>query len=74
MLFNICIYIKEHLPMEFVVGCRADRVDSIGKTLIVAHFSATFGVTIVFNLIDEDDSYQVNIRGYRYGDLLEKII
>ena len=54
--------------MEFVVGCRADRVDSIGKTLIVAHFSATFGVTIVFNLIDEDDSYQVNIRGYRYGD------
>lgn len=54
------------MPVEFVTSCRSDRVDSLGKSILVAHFSSTFGVTIEFNLVEEDASYQVNIRGHQY--------
>lgn len=58
-----------------MIGCRTDRVDSLGKNLLVAHFSSTFGVEIFFNLIAEDASYQVGIRGHRYRfDLLKEAV
>nr|CAH0111756.1 unnamed protein product [Daphnia galeata] len=58
--------IRECVPIVFVVSCRSDRVLSLGINLLTAHFSSTFGVTIVFNLVEEDACYQVNIRGHHY--------
>ena len=60
------LLIKECVPIVFVVSCRSDRVLSLGINLLIAHFSSTFGVTIFFNLVEEDACYQVNIRGHHY--------
>ena len=54
------------MPVEFIIGCRADRVNSLGIELLAAHFSATFSVTLIFNFVEEDASYQARIRGYRH--------
>ncbi|XP_046643068.1 uncharacterized protein LOC124328354 isoform X1 [Daphnia pulicaria] len=58
--------IRECVPVVFVVSCRSDKVQSLGINLLVAHFSSTFGVKLVFNLVEEDACYQVNIRGHHY--------
>lgn len=60
------LFIRDYVPIEFVTSCRSDRVDSLGIHLLVAHFSSTFGVKMVFKLVEEDSSYQVNIRGHQY--------
>lgn len=48
-----------------MISCRASRVDSLGKQLLLAHFSTLFSVTISFVLIAEDESYQVSFRSSR---------
>ncbi|XP_057371069.1 uncharacterized protein LOC130692028 [Daphnia carinata] len=60
------LLIRDYVPIGFVTSCRSDRVDSLGTHLLVAHFSSTFGVKMVFKLVEEDSSYQVNIRGHQY--------
>ncbi|KAI9564284.1 hypothetical protein GHT06_008022 [Daphnia sinensis] len=69
------LFIRDYVPIEFVTSCRSDRVDSLGTQLLLAHFSSTFGVKMVFKLVEEDASYQVNIRGHQYRfDLLREAV
>ncbi|XP_046646996.1 protein bicaudal C homolog 1-like isoform X2 [Daphnia pulicaria] len=55
--------IRADIPVEFIVDCNMERVNSIGESSLSDYFSKTFGVLMRFYPKIDGVSCQVNIRG-----------
>jgi hypothetical protein len=62
---NFCCFLaqKADIPVEFIIDCNIERVNSIGESSLSDYFSKTFGVLMRFYPKIDGVSCQVNIRG-----------
>ncbi len=60
---NIIYQCQELIPVEFIVECRSDCVDALGRLFLVTHFGTIYGVLVRFYPKIDGLTYQVNIRG-----------
>ncbi|EFX86929.1 hypothetical protein DAPPUDRAFT_312371 [Daphnia pulex] len=55
--------IRADVPVEFIVDCNIEKINSVGQTNLTHHFSSSFGVLLRFYPKIDGISCQVNIRG-----------
>nr|CAH0102887.1 unnamed protein product [Daphnia galeata] len=55
--------IRMDVPVEFIIDCNVERVNSIGESSLIDYFSKTFGVLLRFYPKIDGVTCQVNIRG-----------
>lgn len=69
VLICLCIFMfsilseKMDVPVEFIIDCNVERVNSIGESSLIDYFSKTFGVLLRFYPKIDGVTCQVNIRG-----------
>ena len=44
----VCRCLQKEVPVEFIVDCRLDQVQSRGESSLIDHFSSAFGVLLRF--------------------------
>ncbi|KAI9558075.1 hypothetical protein GHT06_014828 [Daphnia sinensis] len=68
--------IRADIPVEFVVDCSLERINSIGQPSLIHYFSTTFGVLLRFYPKIDGVDCQVNIRGQqnRVQHLKESVV
>ncbi|XP_045028339.1 protein bicaudal C homolog 1 [Daphnia magna] len=68
--------IRADIPVEFVVDCSLERINSIGQSSLLQYFSTTFGVLLRFYPKIDGVDCQVNIRGQqnRVKHLKESVV
>ncbi|XP_057380112.1 protein bicaudal C homolog 1-like [Daphnia carinata] len=57
--------IRADIPVEFIVDCSLERINSIGQSSLIHYFSTTFGVLLRFYPKIDGVNCQVNIRGHQ---------
>ena len=62
-VINVLLFLKASVPVELVVDCFIEPINSIGESSLADSFSKTFGVILRFYPKSDGVNCQVNIRG-----------
>ena len=62
-VINVLLFLKASVPVELVVDCFIEPINSIGESSLADSFSKTFGVILRFYPKIDGVNCQVNIRG-----------
>ena len=57
------LVVQALIPVEFIVECNSDWIESVGRLFLVTQFGSMYGVLIRFYPKIDGLTYQVNIRG-----------
>ena len=62
-VINVLLFLKASIPVELVVDCFIEPINSIGESSLADSFSKTFGVILRFYPKIDGINCQFNIRG-----------